>query len=199
MKPLTGIAYHQQANRQVEGNKNHGCTLASLCCRSQRRLGLICTALSVPLQYPSSPNHRNDHFSLGLSHQPHGTTRFVKPTAKPTDANAETPPKALRPRMLCSILEIRHSAEKQTKAAQQLYKRHHDSQVRKENCIRVGQLVNVDVPTLSTCTADKKAVVAYSKLLLHFLGPYHVTLTTLQTLTINQDGVPAQFPLSGHR
>lgn len=56
----------------------------------------------------------------------------------------------------------------------------------KEARFCVGQLVYMNPSQLSTSFVDRMAVEACSKLLLRVLGPYHVTSTTLHTITIDQ-------------
>lgn len=84
--------------------------------------------------------------SLVLSRHPPGRTKFDTPTAPPTDADTETPPKSLYFCLLSRRGEMGHSADKQSKVTQQRYKRHSDSQVRGETRFRAGHLVYADQP-----------------------------------------------------
>lgn len=58
-----------------------------------------------------------------------------------------------------------------------------------ETRFRVGHLVQVDLLPRWTSAANKMAVKAHSKLLRRTFGPYLVTLTTLNTITIDQDEI----------
>lgn len=115
-------------------------------------------------------------------------------TPLPTEANAETPSRTLRLRLLSKIAELRHNADKQMKAAQRRYKRHHDAQVQEEAQFHVGPLVYVNYPALLTSTRDKMAAEAYTELLPRAVGPYFVISTTSYIISLDQDGVPNTIP-----
>lgn len=147
-----------------------------------------------PLSYPyDSQEHRTTvttSFGLMVSCQPPILTTVVTLTGLSTHDNLEAPPKAVRLLQLSRIPGMRYIAYKRSKATHQWYKLHHDAQMREEHRSSVYQLVYMDFPPLSTSTAYKRAVETFSELPQPELGPYHVTSTTLHTITGHQDGIP---------
>lgn len=91
-------------------------------------------------------------FSLVHSCQLSGPTTVV---TLPTDAKIKTPPKALCPRLLSRIAEMRYETNERTKPVQQRLKLNYAAHVRKETCLRIGQLIYVDHSPLLISVADK--------------------------------------------
>lgn len=128
-------------------------------------------------------------FSRVLLLQPPGPTTLLTSTLPATDANSETPRKALRRRLIFRITKMQHNTEKWSKAPQQRYKWHHDGHIREETRFHVGQLVHVDRPPLLIFTADKMTIERYSKFFLCSAGPYCGTSKTSHSITVDQNWV----------
>lgn len=133
---------------------------------------------------------RTAPFSLVLSKHPPVPTNFHCPLAFPPDTKTATAPFVLWANLLHCIFVMWRKTNTKLTATQRTYINHHNPGLQSTATFRSTQLFYVDHALLCATVSDIMGTDSYLKLFPHKLDSYLNLSSTIEIMTIGEDGLP---------